>query len=164
MKREPRFGACCIATNPGYPEELELAMYFAAIDTLTGAGWEHYEVSNFAVPGAACRHNRAYWESQPWWGFGPGAASFVHGLRQLNHRSTKKYLERIEMGVSPVEQRETITHEQWTSERFVFGMRQMAGVHWEEWRATAIRPLSPVWANKWSKTSNGDGSSGTAVE
>ena len=55
-------------------EELERSMYAAAIDTLYAAGFEHYEVSNFAQPGHRCRHNEAYWAGDGYFAVGPGAA------------------------------------------------------------------------------------------
>ncbi len=113
-------------------EEEELAMYFEAIHQLSLAGMAHYEVSNFARTGYACRHNETYWTAKPWWGFGPGAASFVDGVRRVNHRSTIKYLQRIETGQSPVAETEPIDWSQWTRERFVFGMRKIDGLDWSE--------------------------------
>ncbi len=113
-------------------EEDELAMYFEAIERITDAGMLHYEVSNFAYPNYACRHNESYWTAQPWWAFGPGAASFVDGVRCINHRSTSKYLQKIEANQSPIAESETIDWAQWTRERFVFGMRKIVGVDWCE--------------------------------
>src|SRR4029079_685406 len=55
-------------------EELERSMYAAAIDRLTSAGFERYEVSNFARPGHHCRHNEAYWSGDGYFAVGPGAA------------------------------------------------------------------------------------------
>ncbi|HUR55556.1 MAG TPA: radical SAM family heme chaperone HemW, partial [Gemmataceae bacterium] len=65
-------------------EEGELAMYEGAIDTLTAAGFEHYEISNFARPGYRCRHNERYWANEAYFGFGVGAARYVNGVRELN--------------------------------------------------------------------------------
>ena len=67
-------------------------MYATAIDTLTAAGFEHYEVSNFARPGHRCRHNEAYWSGAGYFAVGPGAARYVNGRREMNHRSTTTYL------------------------------------------------------------------------
>jgi oxygen-independent coproporphyrinogen III oxidase len=114
------------------PEEVELELYLMAIDWLKAAGFEHYEISNFAKPSFPCRHNQTYWDCQPWYAFGPGAASFVDGVRHINHRSTTKYLERLEQNQSPIAESETIDQAQWTAERFVFGMRRMKGVDFEE--------------------------------
>ena len=54
-------------------EEIEREMYATAIDTLTGACFEHYEVSNFARPGKRCRHNEVYWTGGEYFAAGPGA-------------------------------------------------------------------------------------------
>ncbi len=109
-------------------EELELAMYRAAIGRLTAAGFEHYEVSNFARPGHACRHNEAYWTGRPWLAFGPGAAGFDGRVRTVNHRSLHTYLHRIGQGGSPVQERDELSDEQQLRERFVFGLRRIAGI------------------------------------
>ena len=88
---------------------------------------EHYEISNFAMPGHQCVHNRAYWEGVGWFAAGPGAARFVDGVRQVNHRSTTTYLRRIELGQSPVAESEPISLEQYARERAAFGIRMLAG-------------------------------------
>lgn len=113
-------------------EETELEMYLYAIETLTGHGMIHYEVSNFAKPGSECRHNQTYWQGHAWFGFGPGAAGYVNGTRSVNHRSTLKYLQRIEAGLSPVAESQSLDWSTRTRERFVFGMRQLKGVSWNE--------------------------------
>jgi len=70
------------------PEAVELAMYEHAIETLRDAGFEHYEVSNFAKPEHRCRHNENYWFCNPFFGIGPGASAFVDGKRVSKHRSS----------------------------------------------------------------------------
>lgn len=62
---------------------------------LHGNGYERYEVSNFALPGARSRHNQVYWRNEDYLGIGPGASSSVHPLRWSNIRDTKQYLEQI---------------------------------------------------------------------
>ena len=57
-----------------------------AIDALEAAGFEHYEISNFARPGRRCRHNQVYWANEAYFGFGMGAARYVRGRRELNTR------------------------------------------------------------------------------
>ncbi|MCC6510531.1 MAG: radical SAM family heme chaperone HemW [Pirellulaceae bacterium] len=111
-------------------EELELDMYLYAIETLTEHGLNHYEVSNFAKPGSECVHNQTYWQGDAWFGFGPGAAGFVGDTRSVNHRSTQKYLERMENGQSPIAESQTLDWSMRTRERFIFGMRQLKGVDW----------------------------------
>lgn len=76
------------------PEEAERGLYETAITYLEQAGFRHYELSNFARPGSACRHNRTYWANHAYLGFGMGAASYVGGARRLNVRSLDGYLRR----------------------------------------------------------------------
>jgi oxygen-independent coproporphyrinogen-3 oxidase len=116
---------------PVVTEETELEMYAFAIDTLPAAGLEHYEISNFARQGHECRHNQTYWNGEAWWAFGPSAARYVGDVRSVNHRSTLTYLRRMEDASSPVDEREPLTASQKVRERFVFGMRQIAGVDWK---------------------------------
>lgn len=109
-------------------EELERAMYAEAIDRLTVAGLEHYEVSNFAAPGRRCRHNEVYWTGGEYFAVGPGAASHTGGVRRTNHRSTLTYLKRVLAGDSPVAETEQLPPEDKARERLVFALRRLEGV------------------------------------
>ena len=103
----PRFGAAgCAANLPRPTKSCERDMYALAIDRLTAAGFEHYEVSNFARPGCRSRHNQVYWSGDGYFAAGPGAARYVDGVRETNHRSTTTYLQRVLAGESPVAERE----------------------------------------------------------
>ncbi len=116
-------------------EELERAMYETAIDALTAAGLEHYEVSNFARPGHRCRHNEIYWQGESYFAVGPGAARYVDGWREMNHRSTTTYLQRVLAGQSPVAERERLPPPDAARERLVFGLRMLEGVARSEFAA-----------------------------
>ena len=118
-------------------EELELDMYKEAIGSLCNHGFEHYEISNFAKAGHTCRHNQNYWLGNPWWAFGPSAARYVCGNRSVNHRGTIEYIRRIEQNRCPVDEFEKLTPEQMVREKFVFGMRQLAGVNWQSLQSEA---------------------------
>lgn len=72
-------------------DDTTVKMYKLAQKVLTGAGYEHYEISNYAQPGHQCRHNRVYWENRPYYGFGMGAASYVEGQRFTRPRKTGEY-------------------------------------------------------------------------
>jgi putative oxygen-independent coproporphyrinogen III oxidase len=109
-------------------EELERQMYEAAIDALTAAGFEHYEVSNFARPGHRCRHNENYWLGGQYFAAGPGAARFIAGRRQTNHRSTTTYISRVLAGQSPVAEAEQLAPEDAARERLVFALRRLEGI------------------------------------
>jgi coproporphyrinogen III oxidase-like Fe-S oxidoreductase len=66
-------------------------MYRLADQMLTAAGYEHYEISNYAKPGYQCRHNRVYWENRPFYGFGMGATSYWGGDRVARPRQLQAY-------------------------------------------------------------------------
>ncbi|NJK75234.1 MAG: coproporphyrinogen III oxidase [Microcoleus sp. SU_5_6] len=72
-------------------DETAAQMYRLAREILTVAGYEHYEISNYARHGYQCRHNRVYWENRPYYGMGMGAASYVRGQRFTRPRKTQEY-------------------------------------------------------------------------
>jgi oxygen-independent coproporphyrinogen-3 oxidase len=109
-------------------EEQERTMLAMAIDSLAAAGYEHYEVSNFARPGHRCRHNENYWAGGGYFAAGPGAARYIDGRREMNHRSTTTYIKRVLNGQSPVAESEALGPEDRAREMLVFGLRRMAGV------------------------------------
>jgi oxygen-independent coproporphyrinogen-3 oxidase len=108
-------------------EELERSLYATAIDTLVAAGFEHYEVSNFARPGHRCRHNETYWSGDSYFAVGPGAARYVDGRREMNHRSTTTWLKRVLGGESPVAESETLSPDDRAREHLVFALRRLQG-------------------------------------
>jgi oxygen-independent coproporphyrinogen-3 oxidase len=103
-------------------------MYALAIEQLTAAGYEHYEISNFAKPGRRSRHNQTYWCGDPYFAAGPGAARYIGGVRETNHRSTTNYLKRVLEGGSPVAERELLPPAARARELLVFGLRRIEGV------------------------------------
>lgn len=109
-------------------EEDELAMFQITRDETAAAGMEQYEISNFAMPGHRCRHNVAYWQGRGWFAAGPGAARFVGGRRQVNHRSPTTYLRRCLAAQDPTAEDEPITSAQWACERAAFGVRMIDGI------------------------------------
>jgi oxygen-independent coproporphyrinogen-3 oxidase len=110
-------------------QDLALSMYQTACETLRSSGFEHYEVSNFAQPGQRSRHNCVYWTGRPYFAFGPGAASYLEGVRRVNHRSTTTYIKRLQQGQSPVAEEDRDGPEMRAREYFVFGMRMRDGIH-----------------------------------
>lgn len=109
-------------------ESLERAMFEAAIERLTAAGYEHYEVSNFARPGHRCRHNEAYWDVRPWEAFGPGAARFDGRTRVTNHRSSTTWIKRLLATEDPAGDVDAMSAEEAARERLVVGLRRRDGV------------------------------------
>jgi oxygen-independent coproporphyrinogen-3 oxidase len=121
----------------GVAEELEREMYLEAIERLEAAGYEHYEVSNFAQPGFRCRHNEAYWLCQPWEAFGPGAARFDGRTRRTNHRSTTTWMRRLLSGGDPTAETDAMDDEQAARERLVLGLRRREGIDSEAFAAAS---------------------------
>lgn len=109
-------------------EDLELQMYQAAIANLRGAGFEHYEVSNFAKLGQRCRHNERYWANDAYYGFGVGAARYVNGSRDLNIRDTKMYIRKVLAGESPTFQTETLDDRERAFETLAIQLRRIQGI------------------------------------
>jgi len=81
-------------------DETTVQMYRQGRQSLVSAGYEHYEISNYAQPGYQCRHNRVYWENRPYYGFGMGAASYVQRQRFTRPRKTKEYYAWVEQLVA----------------------------------------------------------------
>jgi oxygen-independent coproporphyrinogen-3 oxidase len=109
-------------------EDDELEMYRLGIETLEGAGFEHYEISNFARPGRRSRHNQVYWANEAYFGFGMGAARYVLGKRELNTRDLHTYLARAKAGQSPTLQSEELGPEERARETLAVQLRRSEGV------------------------------------
>ena len=103
--------------------------YEILCDTLHGAGYHHYEISNFAQPGCEARHNSAYWNHSPYVGLGPGAHSFSPNIRQWNNPDLGAYIKAGESGdFSLVQGCEELSQEQLDIEHLMLGLRTSAGV------------------------------------
>ena len=118
-------------------EATEGLMFEAAIDRLAAAGYEHYEVSNFARPGHRCRHNEAYWDCRPWEAFGPGAARFDGLTRITNHRSPVTWMNKALAGHDFTGDTDAMDAEAAARERLVVGLRRRAGVERPAFRAAS---------------------------
>jgi oxygen-independent coproporphyrinogen-3 oxidase len=93
-------------------DDLQADMYELADTVLAAAGYDWYEVSNWATSsGTRSRHNLAYWTGQDWWGIGPGAHSHVGGVRWWNVKHPAAYASRLAAAESPAAGRETLDAE-----------------------------------------------------
>ncbi|HSJ10751.1 MAG TPA: radical SAM family heme chaperone HemW [Longimicrobiales bacterium] len=109
-------------------EEQYAAEYLLAAERLGAAGFRHYEVSSFALPGRESRHNRAYWQHEAYVGLGPGAHSFVPPVRSWNVRDWAEYRRRLQAGESAEDGRETLTADDVALERVWLGLRADSGL------------------------------------
>ena len=115
-------------------EEVERQMYELAMDELPRAGLEQYELSNFARPGFRSRHNEVYWAGRPFFGFGPGAARYAAGRRELNHRSVTTWINRVLAGQSPIAESEELSAEGRARELVMLNLRRGEGIHLAQFR------------------------------
>ena len=111
--------------RPVPDEELAAAMYELMLERLSAAGYEQYEISNFARPGFESRHNTKYWRMDPVFGFGVSAHSFDGRERYSNERDTAKYVERIESSREAEVMRESVDL---VSESAFLGLRMTDGI------------------------------------
>jgi oxygen-independent coproporphyrinogen-3 oxidase len=109
-------------------DEVIAAMYERAVQTLNNAGYGHYEISNFSMPGCECRHNLNYWHRGEYLGLGPGAWSFISGRRHANISDTAEYSQRLSSGSSAIDAQETIGPEPSAMETILLGLRTMKGL------------------------------------
>jgi oxygen-independent coproporphyrinogen-3 oxidase len=118
-----RFSAKAIPSDDAMAE-----YYDAACTRLAAAGYEHYEISNWGLPGFRSRHNLKYWRRDPYVGFGAGAHSFDGARRWSNLHDSAKYVAYIEKGISPRERIEPVTTQEALEEELFLGLRQLEGI------------------------------------
>jgi len=115
-------------------EDDELALYRRLRERLAAAGFEHYEVSNFARPGARCRHNLTYWRDRSHLGVGPSAVSFMDGERRKNLPGLAAWCAALERGEDPVGETERLTPAHALRERVMVALRLRHGIRLDQLR------------------------------
>ena len=111
------------------PSEDQMAdFYELARTSFSGAGYHHYEISNWAKPGLESRHNLKYWRREAYLGFGAGAHSFSGVQRWANAHDAASYVNAIQNNFLPVEQLERLTPEAALEEELFLGLRQLDGI------------------------------------
>jgi oxygen-independent coproporphyrinogen-3 oxidase len=118
-----RYSAASVPSDDAMAESYEFAC-----ERLSRAGYDHYEISNWALPGLRSRHNLKYWRREPYLGFGAGAHSFDGRWRWANAHDPAAYAAAIEQGRLPVEQLEEVTPRQALDEELFLGLRQLEGI------------------------------------
>jgi oxygen-independent coproporphyrinogen III oxidase len=108
--------------------DVDAACYARAIDLLEAAGYEHYEISNFARPGHRCRHNENYWRNGEYLGFGVGAASYRDGERSVHTRDLMEYVGAAAAGGPIPGESERLTGEAAVGEAIMIALRTAQGV------------------------------------
>lgn len=141
-------------------EDLANDMYHEIVGSATAAGFQQYEIANFAkqgrdatlrplhqkdIPDFACRHNVNYWRGGSFYGLGPGATGFVRGVRAKNWANTQLYCEQLERGQRAIESSEELPPLKRAGETAAFGLRMNAGWPFEEFKRTTNFDLRDEW-------------------
>jgi oxygen-independent coproporphyrinogen III oxidase len=110
--------------------DLQAEQFLLLIDRLHLAGYEHYEISNFALPGMRSRHNTAYWKARKYFGFGPSAHSFDGYARRWNIANNVQYIKAVSEGRIPFDE-EKLTQVQQLNEYIMTALRTLEGINLE---------------------------------
>jgi putative oxygen-independent coproporphyrinogen III oxidase len=124
-------------------EDAEAEMYSLLMEQMQLAGFQQYEISNFALPGHESKHNLTYWNNEEYYGFGAGSHSYVAGERIANHGPLKKYMDPIWNGTLPSHNIHKVeNNEKWEEEMFL-GLRKMEGISVDHFiQKFGVDPLS----------------------
>jgi len=147
-------------------EDLACGMYEELVGRAGEAGFQQYEVANFArdapdkseaecgvpfVPGRACQHNVNYWRGGSFYGLGPSATGYVRGARTKNWSNTQLYCEQLEKGRRAIESSEELQPLARAGETAAFGLRMNAGWPFEEFRSMTGHDLRGEWQDEMAK-------------
>lgn len=126
-------------------------MYRLTQKTLTKSGYQHYEVSNYAKVDYQCRHNRVYWENQPYYGFGMGAASYIAGVRYTRPKTRREYY--AWLGNGAIVDVPQISPLDYFLETLMLGLRLANGIGLQQFRQATIDEmwscLEPFYDQEW---------------
>lgn len=124
-------------------EDAEAEMYSLLMEQMQLAGFQQYEISNFAIPGYESKHNLTYWNNEEYYGFGAGSHSYVDGERIANHGPLKKYMDPIWNGTLPSHNIHKVeNNEKWEEEMFL-GLRKIEGISVDHFiQKFGVDPLS----------------------
>ena len=110
-------------------DEDQVSSFQFAIQKLESAGYEHYEVSNFAIPGKRSRHNLKYWTDAPYYAYGAGACAYYDQQRTKNHGDVLRYIEAMEQHQSIYEENIMESEDTRARNALIFGLRKTEGVN-----------------------------------
>jgi oxygen-independent coproporphyrinogen III oxidase len=128
LGREALSGGARYGADALPDDDAVAAFYERACERLAASGYEHYEISNWALPRHASRHNLKYWRREPYLGFGAGAHSFNGSERWANAHDPAAYIAAIQNGRLPAEQKEVVSAKQALEEELFLGLRQLDGI------------------------------------
>ena len=129
VEKGTKFGAAVKRGQIIMPNDDETAEKYVALDArMTAAGFDWYELSNWAKPGHQSRHNQAYWLSADWWGLGAGAHSHINGERWWNIKHPQSYIEAAIKGNTPAAGNEILSEDDKLVESVMLRIRMCEGL------------------------------------
>ena len=139
--------AARVAQGEILPDDDQQAdLYLWTVGRLERAGYPQYEISNFAKPGFASRHNLRYWLTQPYIGFGPGAHSDFGGRRYSFVRDLDAYIQGVLQGCDIIDESEIIPKRERCGEYLMLRLRTVQGINEQEYRSTYFMDFAPLQA------------------
>jgi oxygen-independent coproporphyrinogen-3 oxidase len=135
------------------PDERYEHEFIQAHDMLTAAGFEHYEVSSYGLPGRASRHNSAYWSGAAYAGLGPSAHGYDGCTRRWNRSAYVDWMAALHAGCDPLEGSEDLTAENRTSEAVYLGLRTANGLVMQR---GDLAPVTPWVEAGWAAIAGGE--------
>ena len=131
-------------TPPLPDEDTDRELYKITNDILWGSGYHRYEISNYAMEGYECRHNKVYWKRGEYLGFGIGAASLIKNMRFSNIRDISEYMETRDFSKVRTDRQELSVEEQ--MEEFMFlGLRLIRGILFREFEENFGKSVEEVY-------------------
>lgn len=132
-------GQVRIPDDPLYGQQ-----FLFAHQSLEAAGFEHYELSNYALPGFRSRHNSAYWIGVPYLGLGPSAHSYDGKLRAWNLANNARYLQQLHLQASPIAEQEVLSQQDRYHEYIMTHLRKKEGINAQQIEAAFV----PDWRQR----------------
>lgn len=132
-------------------EDAEASMYEYVMQRLEEAGYDQYEISNFAKKGYESRHNLVYWNNEEYYGLGAGAHGYLEAVRYHNHGPLKKYMNAIQDGRKPILEQITVTRKEQMEEEMFLGLRKMEGVSPELFKKRFSADINDVFGETINK-------------
>lgn len=122
-------------------QELQSEQFLLLMQWASAAGYEHYEISNFAKPGFRSRHNSYYWQGKNYFGFGPGAHSYNGKERRWNIANNQKYIDSISENII-LSEKETLTDVQKFNESIMISLRTVEGIDLKNFSEKDVKYLT----------------------
>ena len=127
--------------SDGFSSEL----FIGAIDLFSENGYEHYEISNFALPGKRCIHNEQYWKNESYLGIGAGATSYLDNKRYQNYRDLNQYIYLLKNGILPIKYQEILPWKERMAETIILRLRMMEGLSRFDFKRQFGVPLEKIF-------------------